>query len=258
VPEEEPPHGIRNPPENVVMHLTDEQLRWIMSAAMASPDVLVQSRYYLASQHRWTAEHNARLCRDLETELLSRGQQFSVQHRSYAITSVISAVAFMESVVNEVFQDAAEYQTVSARERLDPLSTEDINRMGRFWTASGERYMSVLDKYQMALLLASKDQLDEGSNPYQNAKYLVTIRNNLVHFRPSTHQHGEQQRLERAVADKFPPNGLLATAKTPWFPAKCLGAGCAQWACETSRGWSQPVEAIELARRSVKTSAGVR
>ena len=40
-----------------------------------------------------------------------------------------------------------------------------------------------------------------------------------------------------------------------YFAVRRMQTKLHQWARE---GWSQPVEAIELARRSVKTSAGVR
>jgi hypothetical protein len=109
--------------------------------------------------------------------------------------------------------------------------------MNEFWrdTKNGERYMSVLGKYQMALLFANNRKLDSGANPYQDAQALIDIRNALVHFRPAWSTHGEEEKLEKKASVRFAPNALMAGTGNPWFPEKCLGAGCAEWACTTTR-----------------------
>ena len=54
--------------------------------------------------------HNARLCEELEAELLQQHEVFISSIAPYAVTSVLSAVAFMESLVNELFQDAVDVE----------------------------------------------------------------------------------------------------------------------------------------------------
>ena len=99
--------------------------------------------------------------------------------------------------------------------------------------------MSVLDKYQMALLFANKPKFDEGANLYQDAALLISIRNKLVHFRTKWRTHGQEsvseRKFEKKLAERVAPNALLAATDRPWFPDKCLGAACANWACATSR-----------------------
>jgi hypothetical protein len=73
--------------------------------------------------------------------------------------------------------------------------------MGQFWDASeqGGRYVGVLEKFQMALLFAGKPKLEAGAYPYQDAKLLISIRNDLVHFRPVTQTHGEEMAREKQL-----------------------------------------------------------
>jgi hypothetical protein len=191
----------------------------------------VASRHYIAGQHLWSARHYARLCAELETERTGK-TAFDIQHRAYAVNAVLSAVVFLEALVNETFQDAADGQA----SRIAPLDPRCVALMAEFWNASeaGSRYVGVLDKFQMALLFADRPRLDPGAAPYQDAKLLIGIRNRLVHFRPAWQSVGEETKEEAQVKGKFDPNALMAGTGNLWFPDKCLGAGCARWSWTTS------------------------
>ncbi len=152
------------------------------------------------------------------------------------MTSVLAAVAFLEALVNETFQDAADGDS----SRVSSLSEQCKALMSEFWVASkeGERYVGVLDKYQMALLFAQKERFDRGVNPYQAAADLIYLRNKLVHFRPAWHEQGEPDETEKKLATRFKPSALLAGTGNPWFPGKALGAGGAEWACTSARSFA--------------------
>jgi len=202
--------------------------------------VKISSRHYLSSELLWSAHHNAHHCRSLENELvkiqdIDRDLAVATEHRACAMMSVLTAVAFLEALVNETFQDAADI-TYGTNSRIGPLSEQCRALMGEFWTASkeGERYIGVLDKYQMALLFAQKERFDKGANPYQNADYLIFLRNKLVHFRPAWHERGGPDEVEKKLASRFKPSALLTGTGNPWFPGKALGAGGAEWACASA------------------------
>ena len=95
------------------------------------------SRRSLALQHLWSALHNARLCRDLEAQLVGN-VPFHIQHRASAINAVLSAVAFVEALVNEVFQDATDApdRLDSMTARLRPLTKRCRDLMREFWERS--------------------------------------------------------------------------------------------------------------------------
>jgi hypothetical protein len=68
-----------------------------------------ETRHNLALQHLWNARHAARLCGECEAHLIA-DDDHEINHelRGHAMTALISAAAFLESLVNEVFQDAVD------------------------------------------------------------------------------------------------------------------------------------------------------
>jgi hypothetical protein len=196
--------------------------------------IAISSRHYLSSEHLMTVRRNANRCRQLETELKGK-KNIDSEHRSCAITAVLSSVAFLEAFVNETYDDAADTRHLDPR--VAGLSEHTRAIMREFWIASdrGERYLSVLAKYQMALVLAGLPRLDEGANPYQDAKMLIELRNLLVHFRPNWHDYDETDKLEQKMKSRFAGSTLQPPGSRPWFPVVALGAGCAEWAYDTSK-----------------------
>jgi hypothetical protein len=66
---------------------------------------------------------------------------------------------------------------------------------------------------------------------------LIKLRNMLVHFRPETASAADIQGIEKQLASKFDENPLMAGAGNPYFPDKCLGAACAQWAAWVAKSF---------------------
>ena len=187
----------------------------------------VASRHYLASEHLWSAQHQARLCADLEIELKGTTHH-SYEHTSWAIGAAFSTVVFLEALVNEVFQDASDEQ----RNRLGALDDLTIARMGGYWLAGEQR--SMLAKYQAGLTFAKAAEFETGASPYQDVSLLTKARNALVHFRPETVAEDDIMDLQRKLAGRFDDNALLAGTGNPWFHSKMLGAGFALWATAVS------------------------
>lgn len=113
--------------------------------------------------------------------------------------------------------------------------------MTETWSTS-ERSLSALHKYQLALLFADRPRFATGENPYQDVDSVILIRNNLIHFKPRWHAHGEPEQFEKRLRGKFDLNPYLDGTGNPWFPGKMLSAGCAEWAvaaCRTlTQAWS--------------------
>jgi len=175
----------------------------------------VASRHYVAGQHLWSARHHARLCTELEAEKTGI-TAFDIQHRAYAVSAVLSAVVFLEALVNETLQDAADGNS----SRIAPLDHRCIERMGEFWNSLKGRRADVLRKFQKALLIADREQLNPGAAPYQDAKLLIDIRNRLVHFRPAWMTAGEETEEEEQVKGKFAENALMAGMGEPLVPGQ--------------------------------------
>lgn len=199
----------------------------ILSAASAS------TRHYLSSQHLWTALHNAEQCRHLEQELAGK-VAIDVTHGSHAMTSVLSAVAFLEAFVNEIYSDAADNRHQSPR--VEGLDEPVQAMMAEYWTATDQGYGQVLPKYNMALLFAGHQGFNKGADPYQAAEVLINLRNTLMHFKPTWHDEGTPDRLDKMLPSRIQQSGLLpADDGSPWIPIKVLGASCAKWAPRIAR-----------------------
>lgn len=136
-------------------------------------------RVYFSSYHLFAAGHFLELAKEIE-EKHDGGPIFDVKHRAFITNSIFSSVAFMEAAINETFQDAADDHQGS----LASLEIEAKTKMASFWEITEGRNrstISILDKYQIALVLADKPQFDKGRSPFQDARTLIEIRNDLTH-----------------------------------------------------------------------------
>jgi hypothetical protein len=147
--------------------------------------------------------------------------------RSYNSGCILSSVAALEALINELFIAP----NVGLRELVKP----DFEK--GFWKNQGIEELSILKKYEHALSLLELAPFDESENIYQNAKALIELRNALTHFKPLWDP--KRQRLislEDALARKFqlspfPDDGADFTTM------KCMSSGCASWAVETTRAF---------------------
>jgi hypothetical protein len=156
----------------------------------------------------------------------------AVDHRAYVTGSVISSVAFLEALINELFLDAAEHHSGHYK----VLGRQALNTLGGMWEYIERQ--EILGKFQVALLLLGKPPFAKGQAPYQDAQALVLIRNALVHYRPESRAAGDEAdanltALGKKLTGKFPLNPLTGKGNS-FFPDKCLGHGCAAWSVRTS------------------------
>lgn len=134
----------------------------------------------------------------------------------------------MEAAINELFQDVAD----GHESYVSGLDAESKCIASEFWTFTEKRNrsaFSVLDKYQLALTFLRKPQLEPGQRPFQDASLVVRLRNELVHYKPSSLGGETEHLLARQLSGKFDDNTLMRGSGNPWFPDKCLGHGCADW-----------------------------
>jgi hypothetical protein len=193
-------------------------------------------RTYFSSYHLWAAKHFARLAEQIEASHAGP-PRFDISHRAYVTSGVLSAVAFLEAAINELFDDVADRHPGY----VDTLTIEAVRLLAGLWdereTRTVERW-PVLEKFRVALLCCGSIPFDKGAQPYQDAKLLIDLRNDLTHARPETRNTGDVDRLSAALMKRFQPNHLMDNAANPYFPDHCLGAGCAAWAVDTARGFA--------------------
>ncbi|MBV9469507.1 MAG: hypothetical protein JOZ57_09690 [Abitibacteriaceae bacterium] len=152
--------------------------------------------------------------------------------QSYAMGAVFAAVAFLEAVINELFNDVVdEVETPS----FNQLSLDDRRSMSQWWNLGVEKFRT-LDKYQAALNTVVGKPFERGLQPYQAVDDLITLRNKLIHYEPEFMpvSAGVKQNIAGRLKGKFSLNPWYKDMSSPFFPNKCLSHGCAEWAVTSS------------------------
>jgi hypothetical protein len=105
-------------------------------------------------------------------------QEKQTRHRAFVTGAIMSAVAGLESSINELFLMAQRKDTTNFPNQ-EPRVME---LLATLWESS--EGASILDKYQIALVSANRERFDKGAQPFQDADLVVKLRNTLVHYKP--------------------------------------------------------------------------
>jgi hypothetical protein len=192
-------------------------------------------RNYLSTQHLWTATHMSRLAVEYERAYVHTAPAFHIHQRGYVLATVTESVAFLEALINELFQDAHD----SEAHIIDQLGQPTATAMAQYWQETDLGWDRTLQKFDKARELASATPPQRGRVPYQDAQLLIQLRNWMIHYRPSwvgTHDpHDLEARLRR---NRFEGCKLMKDSGNAWFPDEALGAGCSTWAVKTVRAFA--------------------
>jgi hypothetical protein len=172
----------------------------------------------LSSQHLKLAHDFERAARALEEPRRAKlTTQEKWQHRGDVTAAVMSAAAYLEDLISELYVNMRNLPRPKLVKKLRASSKPDGSK--------------ILNKYQLALSVSDGDPFDQSSSPYFDAESLFRLRDALVNylnFKPVA-RRGLHSRLD----GKFPLNPYVAESAR-WFPDRCLGAGCAKWAVSTA------------------------
>ncbi|WP_082950119.1 MULTISPECIES: hypothetical protein [unclassified Mycobacterium] len=153
------------------------------------------------------------------------------------MTTVLSSVAFLEAVANEVWQDAADSKPGEHTPYTEGIPEKALATMRELWNGkeNAERMLSILSKFQVALVCGGHTRMDKGAEPFQSADVLIGLRNTLVHFKPRWwhDDNSGEGKFFTSLRDKLAGRENRQPPTQPWFPNRVLGAGCADWACES-------------------------
>lgn len=196
-------------------------VRYIQSAAL-----LCQLAYAIEQESREAKEIPAAL---------------QLRHEVFVLNSVLSSVSFLESTINELYADVADEAYCFADEKQEAL----LRLIGEKW--KNEKNFDrapLLNKYQKILVIAGAPSFEEGDQAFANLRILIDIRNHLMHYTREwvvLGKRGFRDALEETTGGKFEKilrqkfaTNPLAQKNQPFFPDKCLGHGCAEWAVVNS------------------------
>jgi hypothetical protein len=180
----------------------------------------------------------------IEQEYRKAGEippEAGLRHEAFILNSVLSSVSFLESTVNELYADASDEAYNFSDERHEEL----LRLISEQWknTKNFDR-APVLTKYQKIIAIAGQPVFDKDEVAFINVRDLIEIRNHLLHYKrewvvvrdgrtPQKSEETTTDKFEKLLRKKFAINPL-AVGNAPFFPDKCLGHGCAEWAVVNS------------------------
>lgn len=153
-------------------------------------------------------------------------EQRQVAHRGYVVGSIMQATAALECEIWEVMVYGPGHHLgsngidVAARNLLAPLA-DLIDR-----EESLKRYVRVLH-------LLKKEALDVGGPIWGDAKTVVQLRNELVHYKSKWSTELERIKFLKRLQDMKHPKPPFIPASGCFFPYECLSAACASWAVQS-------------------------
>nr|WP_321353136.1 hypothetical protein [uncultured Methanoregula sp.] len=203
----------------------------------------IRSRYCFSIRYLQSAAFFCRQGYEIEKKFLenqTHSTQISTEHFAFISNAIFSSVSYLEATINEFFADVADDQIWDSDESFQ----KKIELFKNLWDLDVPKtaHYSILKKYEIALAIAEKPSFDKGSIPYQNVKILIQLRNYLMHFEPEWIEiqprnnkdcNFNEHKFARLFRGKFEENPLAHKIK-PFFPEKCLGHGCAEWAVKNS------------------------
>ena len=203
-------------------------------------NIVVKSRFYFSLQHIQSAALFARRAGQIEKNYDGKFlNELFTEYQADVTASIFAAVSFLEATINELFADAEENYS----EYPKNINTNTKDLMAEMWKRGIPRtaHYPILEKFDIALVLAQKSALERDKPLVQNVKLVVQLRNNLIHYEPEWISEepvvpsiaATEKKLIKCLRGKFPTSPLVG-GNSPFFPNKCLSYGCARWTVESS------------------------
>jgi len=185
-----------------------------------------------SGHHMLSAAHFARQSAIIEKNYKDGiTDELRAEHRAYVTGAIIVSVASLEATITEVFISARDKDNIFKDfDHKTPKALKELIDLV-------ER-PKILEKYQFVLIAANKEVFECGKSPYQEVDDLIKLRNALVHYKPEwdtdlKNHKGNHKGIEKRLKSRFNINPF-AHENDAFFPKKCLGHGCAEWAVKSS------------------------
>ena len=214
---------------------------------VSDADMNIEVMTQLSLSHIYMAKKYADIAKSLDKPDLFKNHNTSLPLRGYCISAVILSTAFLEATINEIYCDINEYINKTRYfSLLKNQNSEKLKSIAKLWNYKIPRTASypILMKYNLLLDMLDLSKIDKGTLPYQNVDLLIMLRNQLIHFESEWNDIDIQAvnkkasttstKFQQKLSGKFAENQIYKKSNMPFFPDKCLGAGCAIWAVESS------------------------
>lgn len=151
-----------------------------------------------------------------------------------SLAAVLSSHAAVDAFLNELY--------LCHEENLYPvmqIERDFASRLDMAWRSGADRF-SIRGKIDLALALKGVEPIDWDRGVSQDLLLLGKLRNELVHHKArwiddSLEGSESIDSIERQLHGRFELAKWSNEGAVPFRWMKCLGAGCAKWAWNTSR-----------------------
>lgn len=196
----------------------------------------LEMRSHFSINYLAAAAYQARVAARIEAEFREFDAVKSLEHKGAVTASLFMSIAAVEAYINEVFADCLDGKTV----QLQGLPALAVERLARAWKGvSTVERADVVEKYQLACMLADKPPLDLGRSPAQDLAVGIAMRNALMHYKPQTiilpmddskaiASGNWGSVCKRLAGRQLKPNPYSSSGQ-PDFPYRLLGHECAEW-----------------------------
>lgn len=198
--------------------------------------IALSMRSYFSINHLAAAAHQSRTAARIEADYNGFNADESLENKGAVTASIFMSVAAAEAFINEFFSDCADAHT----HHLTGLDPHSIARLARAWkSAPSVEKASIVEKYQLACLLADKEPLDLGNAAAQDFAIGIEVRNALMHYKPqsidlpmdgtSGTTDGSWKRIGEKLKGRprLKPNPYASVGQ-PEFPYRMLGHNFAE------------------------------
>ena len=196
-----------------------------------SGDLAMRVKHSFSRQHFSAAEFCSEEASRIESSGTDQSEVERSNHRAYVTGVIFSAVATLESSINELYLEAKDKNKTA----LAGLTDADLSALEGEWESVESN--PTLEKYQEALRILGRPELDRGNNPFQDADSLIYLRNALIHYKPEWDDETKIHAKIRARLNKKSALNTISDPNSLWFPHQCMGAGCAAWSVDTTRAF---------------------
>jgi hypothetical protein len=190
-----------------------------------SPEVSL--RYNFTYNFLVGAATMTRLAKDLESKGKDSSEIERLQHKAFVSGGIMQSVAALESDVWSLLFHGPGHHLGS--DGLDKESKETLNIVAETFEKE-----SLLTKLDLILQLTRKKKLDFGRQPMQDLNLLISLRNEITHFKSLWTNELDRKKLFKTLQmmDSTPPT-YSPEGKQNFFPHICLTHRRAKWSLDT-------------------------
>ncbi len=188
----------------------------------------IQLRYNFTYNFLVGAATMIRLAKEIENKGKDSTETERMQHKAFISGSIMQSVSALESDAWSLLFHGPGHHLGS--NGLDNESKETLNIVAETF----EKGLPLLIKLDLILQLTRRKKLNLGIQPMQDLDLVISLRNEITHFKSLWTNELDRKRLFKTLKqkDSIPPT-YSPEGKQNFFPHICLTHNRAKWALET-------------------------